>query len=193
MRLLFVTVLLCGTVIQAGCGSLGQSLPTWQSSFAAVDAKSEAADDPLQVDIPISSPTDSNPVTVAAAVSRTRVSPGEQIVLVVRCQTAAAWYIYAVDGPAQAGVPTQLNLKLPPHVTQSSDWQLPTATVKASPLGEIESYAGDFRFMIPLEIAAGSVPAEMEIQCEVAYQACSDATCLAPTTQRLVIPLTLKP
>lgn len=198
MRLHFVIVLVCGVVVQSGCGSLGQGLPTWQSTFAAADAKSDSADDPLSVDIPIARPTKDNPVTVAAAVSRTRVAPGEQIVLVVRCQTAEPWYIYAVDGPADVGLPTQLKLKLPPNVTQSSAWQLPTPAVKASALGEIDTYAGDFRFMIPLEIAAGSVPAEtvpaeIEIHCEVAYQACSDATCLSPDSQHLVIPLTLKP
>src|SRR5690606_29712999 len=106
-------------------------------TFAAVKTESDSVADPLTVDIPIARPTKENPVTVAAAVSRTRVAPGEQIVLVVRCQTAEPWYIYAVDGPADVGVPTQLNLKLPPSVTQSSAWQLPAATVKATALGEI--------------------------------------------------------
>lgn len=192
MRLHFVIVLVCGVLIPAGCGSLGQSLPTWQSTFAAANTKSDSANDPLNVDIPIARPTKDNPVTVAAAVSRTRVSAGEQIVLVVRCQTAEPWYIYAADGPANVGVPTQLNLKLPPNVTQSSTWRLPAAALKSSPMGEISTYAGDMRFMIPLEIAAGSVAAEMEIHCEVAYQACSDATCLAPESQHLVIPLAVQ-
>lgn len=193
MRLHFVMVLVCGVVVQSGCGSLGQGLPTWQSTFAAASPEKDAADDPLSVDIPIARPTKDNPVTVAAAVSRTRVAPGEQIVLVVRCQTAQPWYIYAADGPADVGVPTQLKLKLPPNVTQSSEWQLPAPVIKASPLGEIATHAGDFRFMIPLQIAPGSVPAQMEIHCEVAYQACSEATCLAPASQHLVIPLALKP
>ncbi len=200
MRLYIFIALVCGVGFQAGCGSLGTSLPTWQSTFAAgsgksadkSDGKSAATDDPLNVDIPIARPTKDNPVTVGAAVSRTRVSPGEQIVLVVRCQTADPWYIYAADGATDVGVPTQLNLKLPPNVTQSSTWQLPDAAIKASPLGEISSYAGDFRFMIPLEISADATAAEMEIQCELAYQACSDATCLAPASQRLVIPLAVQ-
>lgn len=191
MRLPLFGVLACGLIVQTGCGSFGQSLPTWQSTFAATTGTAVAAKDPLAVDIPIAKPTDSHPVTVAAAVSRARVAPGEQIVLVVRCQTAKPWYIYAVDGSAEAGVPTRLNLRLPPQVSQSSPWQLPTPAIKASPLGEISSYAGDFRFMIPLEIAAGSAPRELEIECEISYQACSDATCLAPDSQRLVIPLTV--
>lgn len=194
MRLHFVLVL-CGVILQAGCGSLGPALPTWKSTLAAASGKSadesDLADDPLSVDIPIARPTKDNPVTVAAAVSRTRVPPGGQMVLVVRCRTAEPWYIYAADRPADVGVPTRLNLKLPPNVTQSSNWQLPTAVIKASPLGEISTYAGDFRFMVPLQIPAEAVAGEMEIECEVSYQACSDATCLAPDSKLVVIPLTV--
>ncbi|MEZ6081029.1 MAG: protein-disulfide reductase DsbD family protein [Pirellulaceae bacterium] len=128
----------------------------------------------------------------APAVSRTRVAPGEQVMLVVRCQTAEHWHIYAVDGPVDVGVPTRLNLTLPAGMTQPYPWQLPTAAVAASPLGEISTYAGDFRFVIPLQISPTAPLGKMELQCEVAYQACSESTCLAPGSQHLVIPLTVQ-
>ena len=192
----FVVIGFLGCSI-GGCGTLGKGLPTWETAFAKSSVKSsknpEAASDPQSLDIPVAKPTAQNPLTLGAAVSRTRVAPGEQVLLVVRCQTAKPWYIYAADGPAGVGVPTQLNLALPPGMTQPHPWQLPTATVKASPLGEISTYSDDFRFTIPLQISPTAPAGKMELQCEVAYQACSDSTCLAPGSQRLVIPLTVQP
>ncbi|MCC7338782.1 MAG: hypothetical protein IT422_27120 [Pirellulaceae bacterium] len=195
----------------SGCGTLGKGFPTWESTFAKTSFKSadgksadgqsadgqsatgsSSASDPLAVDIPVARPTDQSPVTLGAAVSRTRVAPGEQVMLVVRCQTAEHWHIYAVDGPVDVGVPTRLNLTLPAGMTQPYPWQLPTAAVAASPLGEISTYAGDFRFVIPLQISPTAPLGKMELQCEVAYQACSESTCLAPGSQHLVIPLTVQ-
>lgn len=190
----------------SGCGTLGKGFPTWESTFAKASfqsaggksadgqsaAGSDSASDPLAVDIPVARPTDQRPVTLGAAVSRTRVAPGEQVILVVRCQTAEPWHIYAVDGAADVGVPTRLNLALPAGMTQPHPWQLPAATVAASPLGEINTYAGDFRFLIPLQISPTAPLGKMELQCEVAYQACSESTCLAPDSQHLVIPLTVQ-
>ena len=180
----------------SGCGTLGKGLPTWENTFAKTffksSAGSDSTSDPATVDIPVAPPTEQNPVSVGAAVSRTRVVPGEQVILVVRCQTAEQWHIYAVDGPVDVGVPTQLNLTLPAGMTQPFPWQLPNAVAAASPLGEISTYAGDFRFLIPLQISPEAPLGKMELQCEVAYQACSDSTCLAPGSQHLVIPLTVQ-
>lgn len=186
----------------SGCGTLGKGLPTWESTFAKSSLKSaegksatssDSDSDPATVDIPVARPTDQNPVSLGAAVSRTRVTPGEQVILVVRCQTAEPWHIYAVDGPTDAGVATQLNLTLPAGMTQPFPWQLPAAAQAASPLGEISTYAGDFRFLIPLQISPTAPAGKMELQCELVYQACSDSTCLAPSSQHLVIPLTVQP
>ena len=201
MRRIMVIGLLGCAVGLGGCGTLGKGLPTWDNTFAKSSLKSASdqstsgtarASDPAKVDIPVARPTDQNPVSVGVAVSNTRVAPGEQVMLVVRCQTAEPWHIYAVDGPADVGVPTRLNLTLPAGMTQPSPWQLPAASVAASGGGEISTYAGDFRFLIPLQISPSAPLGKMELQCEVAYQACSDSTCLAPDSQHLVIPLTVQ-
>lgn len=200
MRRILINSLIGCIAGLSGCGTLGKGFPTWESTFAKTSFKSsdgksatgsDSASDPLTVDIPVARPTEQSPVTLGAAVSRTRVAPGEQVVLVVRCQTAEPWHIYAVDSPVDVGVPTQLNLTLPAGMTQPYPWQLPAAAVATSPMGEISTYAGDFRFLIPLQISPTAPLGTMELQCEVAYQACSDSTCLSPDSQHLVIPLTV--
>ncbi len=172
-----------GTV--GGCGALGKP-----PSLAAKTAANSA---PQAVDIPVAPPNDTQPVTLGAAVSRTRVEPGETIVLVVRCKTSSPWHIYACGEATEGSSPTQLALQLPDSVSMAADWQLPTASSNPSPLGNIETYAGDFRFTVPLAISPTAAAGPVQVTCDIRYQACSDVTCLAPGSQRLVIPLTVQP
>ncbi len=177
-----------------GCGSFSRAFSQLSRKQPAMNHEDSAAENfsADAVEIPIETPNDKNAVTVAAAISRNRVSPGDDLVLIVRCKTSPPWYIYAADGPDGIGVPTRLELVLPPGIEQAAPWTLPTAKRKMTALGEVAYYNDDLRFSVPLKISESVPLGSPELQCMVHYQACSDATCLAPASKKLVLPLTLQ-
>lgn len=147
---------------------------------------------PQTLEVAIEAPSNTNAVTLAAAVNRDEAPPGDELTLVVRCRTATPWYIYAVDGPEGVGAPTRLELSLPEGIRQSAAWSLPVAQKKSSVLGEVAYYTDDMRFTVPLQLAETITSGKTELQCTVHYQACSDTTCLAPASKKLTIPLSVK-
>jgi DsbC/DsbD-like thiol-disulfide interchange protein len=192
MRGIIHLLLSIGLLSHSGCG--------WSNNpFALMrldrenDPKFVGEANPLTVDIPVEKPSADKPVTLGAAVDRTQVSPGESILLVVRCKTTEPWYIYAADGKEEIGVPTRLELTLPPGLTQQSPWQLPVSKPKDTPLGQVGTYANDVRFMVPLLVNPLASPGKVEVQCAFHYQACSDSTCLSPASHKLVIPVAIQP
>ncbi len=192
MRYLTVVVLTVGLVLNAGCGSLNRPFSLLRGEHDDTSTYVGEAN-PLTVDIPVAKPTQEKPVTLGAAVDRTQVSPGESILLVIRCKTAEPWYIYAAEAIEDIGVPTRIELQLPAGVTQQSPWQLPTAKPKQTPLGEVGTYAQDVRFMVPLHVSPQAPKGAYEIKCDFHYQSCSDSTCLSPASQKLVIPISIQP
>lgn len=199
--------LILGLMLCSGCGSFSRMFPaksrqlpelpttdqtatdqtaTAQAPTAQTDAMSQA------LDIAVEAPSQRNAVTLAAAVSHKQAAPGQAIVLGVRCRTAKPWYIYAVDGPEDIGVPTRIELSLPDGISQTAAWSLPVAKKKASALGEVVTYADDMQFSIPLQIAGTVSPGKKELRCTIHYQACSDTTCLAPASKELTVPITVQ-
>ncbi len=192
MRFTTRIALLACLLLCPGCGWLNNPFSITRGELESA-SKFVGEANPLTVDIPVANPTQGSPVTLGAAVDRTQVAPGESILLVVRCKTVEPWYIYAVEGSEDIGVPTRFELQLPAGVTQQSPWQLPTAKPKQTPLGQVGTYAHDVRFIVPLSVTPQTRSGRLDIQCVFYYQACSDSTCLSPTSQKLIIPLTVKP
>lgn len=192
MRYMTLIVLSITLLLNSGCGSLNRPFSLMRGEHDD-DSNYVGEANPLTVDIPVAKPTQEKPVTLGAAVDRTRVSPGESILLVIRCKTAEPWYIYAAEGIKDIGVPTRIELQLPNGLTQVSPWQLPTAKPKQTPLGQFGTYAQDVRFMVPLLISPQAPEGTFEIKCDFHYQPCSDSTCLSPASQKLVIPITVQP
>ena len=184
-------------VALGGCGGLGKPFSDMLGNSMLGKSPTAASfvgeANPLTIDIPVAAPTSEQPVTLGAAVDRTRVVPGQSILLVVRCKTADPWYIYAAEGKDDIGVPTRLELQLPAGMTQQAAWQLPAAKPKQTPLGQVGTYANDFRFLVPLLVSPQATPGKREVQCVFHFQACSDSTCLSPASHKLVIPLTVEP
>jgi DsbC/DsbD-like thiol-disulfide interchange protein len=181
-----------------GCGAFKPgraSLNVGNSPSAAVaTATTEARTADLQSsDISVDAPSQKQPVTSGAALSQSQVRPGEETTLIVRLRTAEPWYIYAAEGPTGVASSTVLELSPPAFISKASDWSLPAAETKHSPLGDIDVYKGDFRFSLPLSVAKTAAAGTFEIACTVRYQACSDRSCLPPTELQLVVPLTIVP
>lgn len=182
--------LLSAVALLAGCGGLGKPFSLGLGEYEAANKFAGEAN-PLTIDIPVEQPSAEKPVTLGAAVDRTRAAAGESILLVVRCKTAEPWYIYAADGQDDIGVPTRLELKLPAGVTQQSPWQLPAAKPKQTPLGQVGTYDTDVRFLVPLLINPLAPAGKLEVQCDFHFQACSESTCLSPASHKLIIPLVI--
>lgn len=191
MRCIILIALLSAGSLLSGCGGLGMPFSLRRGEHDGT-SKFVGEANPLTIDIPVEQPSADRPVTLGAAVDHTRVFPGDSILLVVRCKTAEPWYIYAVDGKEDIGVPTRLELQLPAGVTQQSPWQLPVAKPKHTPLGQVGTYATDVRFLVPLLVNPLVQAGDLEVQCAFHYQACSESTCLSPASQKLVIPLKIQ-
>ncbi len=192
MRLHYEVVILGLCILSlVGCGATARSW-AFKSSQPAVDSPSSHVDfDPLTADVPVKLPNASEPVTAAAQLSQPKIAVGGTTTLVVRLKTAKPWTIYAIDNPEDTGTPTRLELTLPSGLVQQSDWSFPTAKTKDSPFGPVQYYSDDVRFSVPLTTSASAKAGPAELLCTVHYQACSDATCTAPTSQRLTIPLVI--
>ncbi len=191
-RLLWISLL----VPLLGCGTLGPARALRYGESARTDSAgtaNAAADvvDPQKLEILVDEPNQEQPVASGFALSRSTVRPGETTTLVIRCRTVEPWYIYAVEGPTGVATPTTLELSLPPIVSLASDWSLPPAHTKQTPLGDVAVYAGDFRFSLPLSIAQEAEAGTVEIPCVLRYQACSDRSCLPPSEIRLSVPITI--
>jgi hypothetical protein len=191
-RLLWISLL----VPLLGCGTLSPNRPLRNGESARADSggtADAAAEevDPQKLEILVDEPNQEQPVASGFALSRSTVSPGETTTLVIRCRTVEPWYIYAVEGPTGVAAPTTLELSLPPIVSLASNWSLPPAHTKHSPLGNIAVYAGDFRFSVPLSVAEEAEVGRVEFPCVLRYQACSDRSCLPPTEIRLSVPITI--
>jgi DsbC/DsbD-like thiol-disulfide interchange protein len=78
------------------------------------------------------------------------------------------------EGPT---TPTQLSLKLPKGVSPVGDWQAPKPDRFYSGAGESRGYMGEAKFTHELAIENEQAAGQVEIGCEVLYQACNDRMC----------------
>jgi hypothetical protein len=157
--------------------------------LVAATAPLEAASDSQPTKGPESDegPTRSNPVVATAAVRPRRVKAGESLTLTVDVRVAAGWHINAVRGGRETAIPTRLELKLPPGIAATADWVLPQPDVAEQARGPV--YRGAITFRRTLKVTEKATVGNVDVFCNLTYQACDENQCLRPTTIKLRAPL----
>lgn len=174
-------VIVVGIAVMLGCSGT-TSAPLGQPNESGTIAGEISVPDVLipDVEINVTEPNNSAPVSVGMAVTPAQASPGETVMLVVRAKLASGWHIYAADRKSGTTVPTSLALQLPNGLEPTGDWQYPEPELYESVLGPTYIYHDEANFLFPLRVsddAAGN----LSISCEFSYLACNDDTCLRPT------------
>ena len=143
------------------------------------------ADTPNAEDVHVDEPVGHKPVAAGAAVSPSRLMAPGTAILLIRIRTAAGWHIYAVDKPSGTAQPTMLELSLPKGVEPDGDWVLPDAAVGELAADGKAIYEGNFSFRRRLKVTETAQPGELEVACEIRYQACDPFSCRPPETLRV--------
>jgi DsbC/DsbD-like thiol-disulfide interchange protein len=181
-RLIFAWI--CGWMaLAAGCSKPATTSIPNMPALVVQAGKPDHSPDNARVPILTEEPTLQNPFVARAALGPSKGHPGDRIVLVIEGKTAPGWHIYAADDSKGTGMPTSLVLKLPEGVALEGEWEFPRA--KAGQEGERGTYEGLFQFRQALRFTEGAKPGPIEVQCELAYEACDPFHCLPPKTMTL--------
>jgi hypothetical protein len=143
--------------------------------------------------VPVSTPTQLNPVTIAAAVIPQQSKPGDVVTLVVRLRIAPSFHIEQMQsneeqsGPA---MPTRIELDLPPGVMPDSDWSFPKPlTFVRTVSGSNSGYSGDVTFQRRLRIDSKQQLGTVNVRYSVNCQACNDLRCIRLEPENLIAKL----
>ena len=118
--------------------------------------------------------------------------------LVVRCELSEGMHIYGEPVP-EGMVPTTLTVSAPAGLVVEDPILPPTETLRLESMDmELPVWSGTVEFVIPFyaigELASETRPLDAdtaEIEVSVRYQACNDAICLSPRTEKLTLQLEL--
>lgn len=118
--------------------------------------------------------------------------------LVVRCELGEGVHVYGEPVP-EGMVPTGVTLSGPPGLVFEAPIFPPTESLRLESMGmELPVWSGTFDIVVPFhavgELASETRPLDAktaEIEVEVCYQACNDAVCFPPKSEKLGLQLDL--
>ena len=118
--------------------------------------------------------------------------------LVVRCELAEGVHIYGEPVP-EGMIPTTVTVSGPPGLVVEDPVFPPTETLRLESMGmELPVWSGTVDIVVPFypvgELASETRPLDMdtaEIEVGLRYQACDDAVCFSPKTEKLALQLDL--
>lgn len=121
-------------------------------------------------------------VGILARFTPERVEPGQTATLEVRVTTAPTWHIYALEG-VDGGLPTTLDPIRMPQAWKPGKWTEPTPHPVVMPGIDLPlmTHEGEILFTRSIEIPADFPAGDYEIDGKMAYQVCTNQTCLIPT------------
>ena len=118
--------------------------------------------------------------------------------LVVRCELGEGLHLYGEPVP-EGMIPTTVTLSGPPGLVVEAPVYPPTETLRLESMDrELPVWSGCFDIAVPFyptgELASETRPLDTEtaeIEVGIRYQACDDAVCYPPKTEKLVLQLDL--
>ena len=118
--------------------------------------------------------------------------------IVVRCELAEGVHIYGEPVP-EGMIPTTVTVSAPPGLVVEDPIFPPTETLRLESMNlELPVWSGTVDILVPFYavglLASETRPLDMdtaEIQVDIRYQACDDAVCFPPRTEKLVLQLDL--
>jgi DsbC/DsbD-like thiol-disulfide interchange protein len=118
--------------------------------------------------------------------------------LVVRCELGEGIHIYGEPVP-EGMIPTSVTISAPPGLVVEDPVFPPTETLRLASMDmELPVWSGSVDIVVPFypvgELASETRPLDMdtvEIEVGIRYQACDDAVCFPPKTEKLALQLDL--
>lgn len=114
--------------------------------------------------------------------------------IVVRCELGEGIHIYGQPVP-EGMIPTTVTVAAPPGLVVEDPVFPPTETLRLESMGmELPVWSGSVDIVVPFyavgELASETRPLDMEtaeIEVGIRYQACDDAVCFPPKTEKLAL------
>jgi peroxiredoxin len=121
-----------------------------------------------------------------------RVRAGEPGELNVRLRIAPGYHVMSNHPSAPQYIATKVVLA--PRAELSWDAPLfpPAQTARVSD-EQIATFAGELTVLVPFRVAAAAAPGVFPVEGEVGYQACTDGSCLFPTSKRFTVDVAVEP
>jgi len=137
-------------------------------------------------------------ITAAVQGGRGTIRQGILRNLVVRCELSPGTHVYGEPVP-EGMVPTTVTVSGPPGLVVGDPVFPPTETLRLESLDmELPVWSGTLDIVVPFypvgELASETRPLDsdsVEVEVGVRYQACDDAVCFPPKTEKLVLSLDL--
>jgi thiol:disulfide interchange protein DsbD len=122
------------------------------------------------------------------------VTSGETVQVILEGDIAKGWHIYSLTQKPGGPFPLRIQLVDAADVGVRGGIQGPEPVTKFDKNFGIETelYRGKPRFTIPLGVPVGSLTGKRELHVSARYQACSDALCHPPRTEKLAVTLDIK-
>lgn len=132
-------------------------------------------------------------VTWKVTLSAAEVARGGEIDAVAAYDLAHGYHLYAPDHAA-TGEPTRLTLADSPHATPAGALKFPAPLVKDEPVLKetLRLLEGKGEIRLPLKIAAGAPPGELELTVKLGYMTCNDTGCDPPRKTEHKVKVTVK-
>jgi hypothetical protein len=118
--------------------------------------------------------------------------------LVVHCELEKGFHLYGEPAPSGL-VPTQVRVLGPPGLVVEEPIFPPTESLRLESMGvDLPVWTGSLDILVPFyangELASETRPLDADcaqLEVEIRYQSCSDATCSPPKTEKLKLDLNL--
>lgn len=116
-------------------------------------------------------------IQAAAALSPSRLAPGESAEIFLKVRLAPGHHIYALGKSGSDLKPTAITVELPPNLSLAGDWKAP----EPSALDDgSRVHKGEVIFRNRLTAGAGLPPGRLKIPVTLKYQVCNDLLCWPP-------------
>lgn len=149
-----------------------------------------AEESPLRV----RTPTELAPMTVGAALTTSRASPGESISVLIGVRLLPGWHTYAEVPADEPYVATKGLLEPSSGLTPSGDWMTPPSIPDATnPQLKIYASSSDPLIFLHEMRVAESAAGEAQVRVTLRFQTCSAERCLPPTREVFALSLNVIP
>jgi thiol:disulfide interchange protein DsbD len=134
-----------------------------------------------------------DPVQWSLTTGTSKIPPGATVLTFLEAKIESGWHLYSPTTPKGGPIATTINVAENPAVAGSKVYQpKPERRFDPNFTLDVESFSGDTRFLLPVEIRKDATGA-IELTAKVRYQACDEKQCLPPKTKTPTLALTIDP
>jgi hypothetical protein len=121
------------------------------------------------------------------------VKPGARFTVKLAARIDAGWHLYSMKRFTDGPIPTRIWIAEGQSAALSGAVEAPDPLMLQDPNFnmEVEFYAGEAVFLLPLRVRAAATGAQ-KVTVSTSYQACSDRICLPPRTVTIEVPIEVK-